>query len=182
MGSTGLCLSDASILRCESFTLIQSEVLIAPVGLALIFSLALIFTNRYTSRLAFFFSTMTTRAHPLDRRFLLITVEGLTYFCLSLLDLLSHLLPAVRDNLSIFQTVDLVLAATSFLPLLLYSLFLLLFTRAELIDIIPTHLRTVSVLSLALFIPAIVALNELASFLGVSRRCQYFIPFYFQSC
>lgn len=148
-----LCLSAASILRCESLTRLQNQVLIAPTALQVVFSTTLLFTNGYS-----------------DRSFLLVTAEGWFYFMLALLELLSHTLPAVRDSLPVFQSVDISLAAASFLPILLYTLFVFLYMRSELLDSLPRRFRTMAALLLLIFIPAIVALNEVASFIGISRK------------
>ncbi|KAJ7080976.1 hypothetical protein B0H15DRAFT_475780 [Mycena belliarum] len=151
MGS--LCFSSASILRCESFTTLESQLLIIPTALELIFSTTLIFSNRGTGW-----------------RHLLLTAEGWSYFALALLELLSHTLPAVRDSVSVFSVVDIFLGATSFFPILFYTLFVYLFTRAELIDTLPKRFQRIANTLLLIFIPAIIALNELSSFVGISRR------------
>ncbi|KAJ6624723.1 hypothetical protein B0H10DRAFT_2005803 [Mycena sp. CBHHK59/15] len=150
MGS--LCLSSASILRCESFSSFQSQVLIIPTALELIFSTTLIITNWGTGW-----------------RHLLLSAEGWSYFALALLELLSHTLPAVRDSVSVFSVVDIILGATSFLPILFYTLFVYLFTRGELIDTLPKRFQRIANVLLVVFIPAIVVLNELSSFVGISR-------------
>ncbi|KAF7366314.1 hypothetical protein MSAN_00887600 [Mycena sanguinolenta] len=151
MGS--LCFSSASILRCESFTGLQSQLLIIPTALELVFSTALIFTNWGTGW-----------------RHLLLTAEGWSYFALALLELLSHNLPAVRDSVTVFSIVDIVLGATSFIPILFYTLFVYLFTRGELIDTLPQRFQRIANVLLLFFIPAIIALNELSSFIGIHRR------------
>ncbi|KAJ7616367.1 hypothetical protein DFH06DRAFT_1307130 [Mycena polygramma] len=151
MGS--LCFSSASILRCESFTSLESQILIIPTALELIFSTTLIFTHWGTGW-----------------RHLLLTAEGWSYFALALLELLSHNIPAVRDNVSLFSIVDIVLGATSFLPIFFYTLFVYLFTRGELIDTLPKRFQRIANILLVFFIPAIVALNEISSFAGISRR------------
>ncbi|KAJ7677619.1 hypothetical protein B0H17DRAFT_1206900 [Mycena rosella] len=151
MGS--LCFSSASILRCESFTTLESKVLLIPTALELIFSTTLIFTNWGTGW-----------------RHLLLTAEGWSYFALALLELLSHTLPAVRDSVTVFSIVDIVLGATSFVPIFFYTLFVYLFTRGELIDTLPKRFQSIANWLLLFFIPAIVALNELSSFIGISRR------------
>ncbi|KAJ7057252.1 hypothetical protein C8F01DRAFT_1153929 [Mycena amicta] len=150
MGS--LCFSSASILRCESFTKLESQLLIIPTALELLFSSALIFTNwGYW-------------------RHLLLTAEGWSYFALALLELLSHNLPAVRDSVTVFSVVDIVLGATSFLPIFFYTLFLYLFTRGELIDTLPQRFQNIANILLLFFLPAIAVLNEVSSFVGISRR------------
>ena len=62
-----------------------------------------------------------------------------------------------------------ILAVTSFLPILCYTLFILLFARAELISILPAQYRTVSKLMLPIFILLIGGFNQLASLLGISN-------------
>ncbi|KAJ7628773.1 hypothetical protein FB45DRAFT_1059473 [Roridomyces roridus] len=151
MGS--LCLSAATILRCERFTSLESQVLIIPTALELIFSTTLVITNWGTGW-----------------RHLLLTAEGWSYFALALLELLSHTLPAVRDSVTVFSVVDIVLGATSFLPIFFYTFFVYLFTRGELIDTLPKRFQNIANVLLLFFIPAIVALNELSSFVGISRR------------
>ncbi|KAJ7768601.1 hypothetical protein DFH07DRAFT_680909, partial [Mycena maculata] len=151
MGS--LCFSAASILRCESFTALESQILIIPTALELIFSTTLIITNWGTGW-----------------RHLLLAAEGWSYFALALLELLSHTIPAVRDSVTVFSIVDIVLGATSFLPIFFYTLFVYLFTRGELIDTLPQRFQRVANVLLVFFIPAIIALNELSSFVGISRR------------
>lgn len=151
MGS--LCLSSASILRCESFTRIENIVLIIPTGLEIIFTTSLIFTNWGTGR-----------------KHLLLTAEGWTYLALALLELLTHIIPAAQGNLGLFRTLDIVLASLSFVPILFYTLFLLLFMRAELVETLPSRFQKVAVIMLFIFIPTIIALNEVASFVGISHR------------
>ncbi|KAL0946281.1 hypothetical protein HGRIS_012532 [Hohenbuehelia grisea] len=146
-----LCFSAASTLRCASFTLLQYKLLIIPPAIELIFATSLIVTN-----------------WGRGWRHLLLTAEGWIYFALALVDLLSHLFPAAQDDLTTFRTLDLVLAATSFLPILFYTLFIFLFTRAELLNTLPKRFQRVSKVALMLFIPTIIASNELASFLGIS--------------
>jgi hypothetical protein len=92
MGS--LCFSTASILRCESFTALESQLLIIPTAVELLFATSLIYAN-----------------WGKGRRHLLLTAEGWSYFALALLELLSHNIPAVRDSVSVFSIVDTVLGA-----------------------------------------------------------------------
>ncbi|KAF9025831.1 hypothetical protein BDZ89DRAFT_1135245 [Hymenopellis radicata] len=150
MGS--LCLSSLSILRCAPLTRVENLVLIIPPALEIIFSTSLIVTNWGTGW-----------------RHLLLVFDSWSYLLLALLDLLSHIIPAVRDNLSVFSTVDIFLGAASFIPLLSYTLFIFLFTSAELLTTLPRRFRTIAQTMLFLFIPAIVILNEIASLAGISR-------------
>ncbi|KAJ8520515.1 hypothetical protein ONZ45_g2658 [Pleurotus djamor] len=144
------CFSAASNLRCANYTQIQSGILVIPTGIELIFSTALIFTNWGTGW-----------------HHLLLTAEGYVYFILTILDLIAHILPAVRDNLNSFVVFDRLLAATSFIPILFYTLFILLFSRKELANRLPRKIQRIVLLTLMLFIPTIVVFNELASFLGI---------------
>jgi hypothetical protein len=148
-----ICLSAAPILRCPSFDALQNELFIIPPALELIFSSSLLFSN--------------WRDH---KSVLLVTAEAWAYFALALLDFLSHLLPAVRDSLSTFRIVDISLAALSFLPLFFYSLFLYIFTTTQLIDTLPSRFHLISKLMLVFFIPSIISLNEISSFIGISYR------------
>ncbi|KAG6860793.1 hypothetical protein C0995_007503 [Termitomyces sp. Mi166 len=78
--------------------------------------------------------------------------------------MLSYVFPAVRDHSDILKVFDTVLdstAAASSVPVFCYLLFVFLFARAELIDILPRRFQMVSKLMLLIFIPAIVALNDI---------------------
>ncbi|KAK0480051.1 hypothetical protein IW261DRAFT_109015 [Armillaria novae-zelandiae] len=147
------CLSSASILRCESLTRIQYVVLVIPSVVEVIFSTSLIYTNRGAGR-----------------RHLLLTVEGWSYLTLAILDLISHILPAVRDNIRTFESMDVIVGAASSLPILFYTTFLFLFTQAELFESLPSRFRKIARPLLLFFIPAIIILNELASLLNITRR------------
>ncbi|GLB39973.1 hypothetical protein LshimejAT787_0704830 [Lyophyllum shimeji] len=127
--------------------------LVVPTALEVIFCTSLVFTNWGTGR-----------------RYLWLTAEGWVHFSLALVEMLSHILPAARDHADVFRAFDTVLAAASFLPVLLYTLFTFLFARVELITGLPNRLQTIAKLLLLIFIPAIVAGNEAASFVGISRR------------
>lgn len=151
MGS--ICLSSASILRCTSLTRIQSIILFIPTALEVIFSILLIFVNWGNGR-----------------RHLLITAEGCVYAALALVDLLSHILPAAQKDLNIFRALDRFLGVASFLPIFFYTFFLYLFTQAELLETLPSRLRKFATLFLVLFIPVIVTINEVSSFIGIAYR------------
>ncbi|KAK0469632.1 uncharacterized protein EV420DRAFT_52782 [Desarmillaria tabescens] len=147
------CLSSASILRCESLTRIQYVVLVIPSAVEIIFSTSLIFTNRGAGR-----------------RHLLLTVEGWSYLTLAILDLISHILPAARDNLRTFEVLDIVVAVASSLPILFYTAFLFFFARAELLESLPSRFRKIAQPMLLFFVPVIITLNELASLFGITHR------------
>lgn len=90
MGSL-TCLSSAPNLRCESLSRIQSELLIIPPALEVIFSVALVFAKWNSSG---------------SKRHYLLSAEGVVYFALALLDLLAHIIPAVSHSVSIFNILD----------------------------------------------------------------------------
>jgi hypothetical protein len=61
-------------------------------------------------------------------------------------------------------------AATSFLPILLYTVFIYLFTRSDIINTLPQRFQKISSFTLLMFIPAIIGFNEVASFTGITYR------------
>ncbi|KAK0204921.1 hypothetical protein DFS33DRAFT_1382810 [Desarmillaria ectypa] len=65
---------------------------------------------------------------------------------------------------------DIIVAAASSLPILFYTAFLFFFTRAELLEILPSRFRTIAQPMLLFFIPAIITFNELASLFGIAHR------------
>ncbi|KAF9521771.1 hypothetical protein CPB83DRAFT_887841 [Crepidotus variabilis] len=149
MGS--ICLSAAPILRCASLDNIQNVALIIPASLEVIASTTLVYLNWGSGK-----------------RHLLLTAEGWMYFVLALLELLSFIVPSIRDNLSVFRTLDSAIGIASFLPLFFYTFFLYLFTSGELTETLPNIIRKVAKVGMILFIPAIAIFNEVGSFVGVS--------------
>lgn len=147
-----ICLSLAPILRCESLTRLESAVFILPPGLEVLFCVGLLVLR------------------GCDRKHVLLTSEGLTYFTLALLDLLVHIIPAIGDSLTVFKPLDILIGAASSLPLLMYTLFLFLFMTAEFIPTLPEYLHELAKYALLFFIPLIVAANELGSFVDISYR------------
>ncbi|KAH7919393.1 hypothetical protein BV22DRAFT_1133859 [Leucogyrophana mollusca] len=101
---------------------------------------------------------------------LLLAAEGIIYFILALIDLLSHVLPAARSSLSIFKTIDIFVGSTSFIPLLLYTTFLLWLSLREFIPNLPLRHQALPKYLLFAFIPAIIAINEVSSFVGTDIR------------
>ncbi|KAF5391315.1 hypothetical protein D9757_002082 [Collybiopsis confluens] len=149
-----LCLSQASILRCESLTQIQDIALFIPTCVEVLFASSLIFRTWRSNRMLLF-----------------LTLEGWVYFALALLELLSHILPAVRDNLGVFKAIDIALGILSSLPLLLYTIFLFSFTSTKILeDGVPHQLRRFGKASLLLLIPVALVLHEVASFIGITHR------------
>ncbi|KAJ4490452.1 hypothetical protein J3R30DRAFT_80993 [Lentinula aciculospora] len=148
-----LCLSQALILRCESLTETESIALFVPTGVEFLFASSLMF-----------------RTWGSDRRHLFLTFEGWVYFALALLELLSHIIPAVREDLAVFKAVDIVLGALSSIPLLLYTIFLCFFTCTQFLDGVPQRLRIFTKFMLIILIPVLIVFNEVASFIGITHR------------
>ncbi|KAJ4486781.1 hypothetical protein C8J55DRAFT_508626 [Lentinula edodes] len=148
-----LCLSQALILRCESLTETESIALFIPTAVEFLFASSLIF-----------------RTWDSDRRHIFLTFEGWIYFALALLELLSHIIPAVRDDLAVFKVIDIVIGALSSIPLLLYTIFLCFFTCTEFLDGIPQRLQIFGKFMLIILIPVVIVFNEVASFIGITHR------------
>ncbi|KAF8624695.1 hypothetical protein AX17_007026 [Amanita inopinata Kibby_2008] len=146
-----LCFSSASILRCDLYSKTQVIILIIPTVLELFFSIALVF-----------------KLWGPGRRQLLLACEGWIYLILAFLDLISHLTPAARHSVNVFRVFDIYIASMSFLPLLLFSLFLCSLALVDFITILPARLRRFLRPFLILFIPIVIGINEVASFIGVS--------------
>ncbi|KAF8186333.1 hypothetical protein BJ912DRAFT_813541, partial [Pholiota molesta] len=149
MGS--VCLSSAPILRCTSLSKLQSILLVIPTALEVIFTTSLIFVN-WNGR----------------KRHLLLTAEGWVYFILSLVELVSDIVPGAHDNLSLFRAFDVGIGVTSFLPIFFYTFFLFILTSNDLAETLPKRIKNVAKLSLILFVPAIIIFNEIASFVGIT--------------
>lgn len=118
MGS--ICLSSASILRCDSLTRNQNIYLIIPTALEVIFSTFLAFIDQGPGKwvaisIAFWISCWLVR-----RRNLLLTAEGLSFLTLAVLELVSQILPAVRGNLHLFNAFDLAIGESN-RPCFFYS-------------------------------------------------------------
>lgn len=75
---------------------------------------------------------------------------------------------AARDSAKAFRIIDISLGVTSSLPILFYTFFIFLFARAELIINLPSRLQTATKYFILLVIPIIIALHEIASFIGLS--------------
>lgn len=127
------------------------------------------------------------------RKHLLLTAEGWIYLLLSVLQMISEIVPAVRDNLNARRAFDTGIGTSSqdfslgailiftpgvasFLPLFFYTFFFFIFTSNELLETLPNRITNIAKYSLVLFIPAIVVFNEIASFTGVViRESMHFI-------
>ncbi|KAJ3567422.1 hypothetical protein NP233_g6378 [Leucocoprinus birnbaumii] len=150
------CVSLASSLRCYYSGLpteINHITLIIPVALEVIFSTALLFTNWRSGR-----------------RYLLLVAEGWVIFFLSFLEVLAFVVPAVRGHISPFRAVDQSIGALSFVQLFFYMSFLFAWVQGECLPIVPRRIRQVARLLLLILIPAVITMNTIASFVGVSYK------------
>lgn len=146
-----ICLSTSAILRCQSYSTLQNLCLVIPTALEVVFSTSLVFTNRGSGS-----------------RHLWLTAEGWIYFSLALLEMISHINPAVRSSPKLFMLFDKILAAGSSIPILFYTLFIFSVMRVDLVNALPSRSRIPIVLFLFLFIPVIITVTEISSFIGVS--------------
>ena len=65
------------------------------------------------------------------------------------------------------------LGVASFLPIFFYTFFLYLFTQAELLETLPSRFKKLATLFLILFIPVIVSINEVSSFIGIAYSSSF---------
>ncbi|KAI1792807.1 hypothetical protein LXA43DRAFT_317147 [Ganoderma leucocontextum] len=73
-------------------------------------------------------------------------------------------------SLDSFKALDIIIGVASFIPLFLYTFSLYLLTTAELIPSLPVRFQNITKYVLLAFIPLIVVLNELGSFIGITYR------------
>jgi len=132
---------------------LENFILLAPPALEVLFSLTLAFTN----------SSIRGR-----KRWLLV-LDGLAFFLLALADTLAHVIPDVTSSVLAFRIFDLSIAGASFIPILAYTLFLALFSHANLVKYIPSRFSRVIMVTLFVLIPFIVASNEIGSLLGITH-------------
>lgn len=93
----------------------------------------------------------------------MLAADGVLYFILALVDLLSHAIPAVTAS----KAAELFLGSVSFVPILSYTSYLVWLSRREFITYLPrSHQPPVKYLFIGL-IPVVVTLNFVAS-LGIS--------------
>jgi len=132
---------------------LQAEILIIPAALEVIFS-----------------TTLAIAKFGDGRKHLLLAAEGWMFFSLALLDALSHIVPAARDSIEVFRIIDMVIAGTSLITILLYTVYLWFLVRDSLLTSLPQRFQKIPKYMLLLFIPAIAALHGIASFIGISYR------------
>ncbi|KZT28303.1 hypothetical protein NEOLEDRAFT_1145915 [Neolentinus lepideus HHB14362 ss-1] len=166
---TGSCLSLAPILRCESLTRIETEVLIIPPALELLFSVSLVFIIWGRGSLERCGETSGRQGNHASKSDTPVQqAEGLVYFSIALIDLFAHIFPAMRNSLDIFRILDIFIGATSFIPIFCYVLFLFIFLRRNFLPSLPRRLQRITQFTLVFFIPSIVAADLLGSFIGIS--------------
>lgn len=149
-----ICLSLAPNLRCQDLTRIQSIIIFIPAAVEAFFSLVLALAD----------SSLRGR-----KRWILVC-DGLSFFILALLDFLAHFISGISTSQTVFSAIDFALATTSFIPILAYLLFLVLFAKSNLARSIPSRFRRILTISLSLVIPLTITFNELGSLLGISHK------------
>ncbi|KAH9168038.1 hypothetical protein EDB89DRAFT_1633505 [Lactarius sanguifluus] len=137
-----ICLSPVLGLRCLGLSHIQEAITLVPVGLEVVFSLGLIFAGAMQA-------------------------EGPAYVLLSVFSFLGHVVPVFKNNLAPFKVV---ISVTSFVPILLYTIFLYLFNRRESFPRLSKRFALVSKAFLFAVIPIIVVTGEIGSFTGIKYR------------
>ncbi|KAH8981376.1 hypothetical protein EDB86DRAFT_3247689 [Lactarius hatsudake] len=148
-----ICLSPVLGIRCLGLSHIQETVTLVPVGLEVIFSLGLIFARRDAGSLRY-----------------ILAAEGPAYVLLSVFSFLGHVVPVFKDNPTPFKALDIVISITSFVPILLYTIFLYLFNRRESFPRLSKRFALVSKAFLFAVIPIIVVTGEIGSFIGIKYR------------
>ncbi|KAI0827465.1 hypothetical protein BC628DRAFT_1418557 [Trametes gibbosa] len=99
---------------------------------------------------------------------MLLALEIYVYFFLSVLDLFTHTLPTLGSSLDAFRSLDIFIGVASIFPLFLYTLSLYLLTSTELVPSLPVKFQSLAKYVLITFIPLILILNEVGSFIGIS--------------
>ncbi|KAG9307980.1 hypothetical protein JVU11DRAFT_12028 [Chiua virens] len=163
-----ICLSLSPNLRCFGFTIPQFATLIIPPVIEVIISLLFIYLCSGPDRQVFnVLSGIQIISSSYDRRAqFLLAVDGILYFIWALLDVLSHVVPAARNSLSLFKVLDFLLGAVSFTPILLYTLSLYRLSFQNFLPAFPRNLQPYLEISLPLLLLFAVAINEVSSFVG----------------
>lgn len=104
------------------------------------------------------------------RKHFMILADSSAFYIVALLDLLSHVLPIARNHLETFKIFDIVIGALSFVPILLYTIFLFLYARSYFLPTLKRLPRSITKYALLTLIPLTIAMNELGSFLGIGYR------------
>ncbi len=111
------CLSAASVLRCEALSRVQSGIAFIPCVLQIFILFLLLYirgTNRCVIVLARYMISTKTSFHC-SWKWLLIGESSAT-FVLTLVDLLSHVLPQAQSSLGVFKAFDIAIGEFQLLP------------------------------------------------------------------
>ncbi|KAI0772746.1 hypothetical protein BD413DRAFT_612244 [Trametes elegans] len=149
-----ICLSVAPILRCQSLTRLEAGILLLPPGIELVFACVLLWIKRGSA----------------DKKHVFLASEIYVYFVLGVFDLLTHTLPSIGSSLDSFRSLDIFIGVGSLIPLFLYTFALYLLTTSELVPSLPIRFQRIAKFTLFSFIPLIIILNELGSFVGITYR------------
>lgn len=152
MGS--ICLSLVPILRCASFAVVQSSILLIPSSCLVPFCVALLVSQWNSS----------------DVKHLLLAAESLIYFSWTMIDLLLHVVPAAKSSLHVFKGLDIILGSLALVPVLLYTFFLYFTARTEMLHAVPTRLQPVANYVMLFHIFVILVTSTIGSFIGISYR------------
>ncbi|KAH9928006.1 uncharacterized protein BXZ73DRAFT_48551 [Epithele typhae] len=148
-----ICLSVAPILRCQSLTRLEAGIFLLPPGLEIIFAIVLLLGRGSA-----------------DKKNVLLSSEVFVYFLLAILDLLTHAIPNIGTSLESFKALDIIIGVASLLPLFLYTFSLYLLSAGQLIPSLPARFQSLAKYVLLAFIPLILIMNELGSFIGITYR------------
>lgn len=184
-----ICLSSASILRCESLTRSQNIYLIIPTALEVIFSTSLAFIDqgpgKWAAKSRFFFLLLTclqTKSAHYGRRVVFLRTCGswtrLSYppRCAGKSSFIQRTWFGHRwvESALIYFIPHLNLQSCpgilSLLPISWYTIFLYLITNAEIVSALPRRIKNLTVLASIFFILLILVFNEIAAITGVSIR------------
>ncbi|KAI0265350.1 hypothetical protein BC834DRAFT_182113 [Gloeopeniophorella convolvens] len=151
MGS--VCFSPVPILRCDGLSRAEEAIVLAPVGLEVIFSLGLIFAGRHAGKTRF-----------------ILAAEAPCYLLLAVLDYLGHVVPVFQTSLVAYKSLDIAVGAASFIPILLFTSYLYLFKRKEVFPHFPKRFILVANAFALVVIPVILVTNDIGSFMGITYR------------
>lgn len=148
--SSTFCFSVAETLRCAGLTRQESLYLLIPALVEGVIGLPLIYLKWGKGKMYWF-----------------LIAEGLSYTILAIMDYFVHTRVTDPSAMTAFKTLDIVTGATSFIPLLGYTLFLYLFANATLLPLLSPRWNRIFSRTILISIPIIIAVNELSAFLGV---------------
>ena len=189
MGS--ICLSTASILRCDSLTRNQNIYLIIPTALEVIFSTSLVFIDQGPGKWVaksislirnLIMTCLKTKSAPNGRRIVFPHTCG-SWTHLSDPPRCARGSPFIQriwfgnrwvESAKLLLFPDLIFqpfpGIASLLPIALYTIFLYLITNAEIVSVLPRRIKNLTTVTSIIFIVVIIAFNEIASFTGISLR------------